>query len=615
MRLIRTVRIALAALAVVSICCISPFDPPSRTTLAAEEPPITALGAEVAIVDSGYTRHYASLNAWDYQSEFLDTTWLISTLARAGISAAVISDHDLEIGALQSYKALVLPSTSCLSELAAERIAGFTEAGGRIFATFDTSLRDDFWRERSDYELTRIMGVRHLSVKEVDAVPMSLAAKSHPIFRGLDSPVPVPRQLGLTNRINPDALMLAKWPDGRLAMTETRYGIYCSENLFSAENTAVPEVAALITNTIDYLVNMKHGAGFNLGQLKTRAAWYTPATDREGIAHDLKRLAAAGFNTVFVSAYSQGRALYPSQTCARDPVFSPLLGFDPLQVALEEGKQAGLSVHAWVKVFDAGQASEDGTPPPLLLEHPDWIAMTRDDPTPAAAAASCGGRCFLSPAHPQVQQFAMDILRELVTGYALDGVHLDSVCYPEGKDTPYDYNPRVLELATADLGFAPRSIGLNISRWNQWLDWRCRNLDAFVGRLVSMIREVSPGTLVSASVYPYPDSALLRMQDWSKWTASGLLDLVVPLTDTRNADLLDTLVRAAQDFAGVKTPVVAGINAASIPANSIASTLPNLVDSARAAGAYGVSVYDSRPLSDSTLSALLDGPFRLPTEE
>ncbi len=605
---IRTVRTMAAVLAAaVSMLGFCSFGPLNPTALAAQ-------GAEAAIVDSGYTRHYASLNAWDYQSEFVDITWLISTLARAGISAAVITDHDLEMGALESYKALVLPSTSCVSQLAAERIVEFAEAGGRVFATFDTSLHDDFWRVRPDYELTRIMGVRHSSMKEVDTNAMSPSAKSHPIFRGLDSPIPVPRQRGLANRVNPDALVLAKWPDGRLAMTETRYGIYCSENLFSAENAAVPEAAALIANTIGYLVNVKHGAGFNLGQLKTKAAWYTPPTDRDRIAHDLQRLSAAGFNTVFVSAYSHGRALYPSQTVAQDPAFSAVDGFDPLQAALEEGKQAGLSVHAWVDAFDAGQAASDGTLPPLLLEHPDWAAMARDDRTPAAAAASQGGRCFLSPAHPEVQEFIMDVVRELVTSYALDGVHLDSVCYPEGKDAPYDFNPRVLELAAADLGFAPRSIGLNIARWNGWFDWRCRNLDAFVGGLVSMIREVSPGTLISASVYPYPDSVLLRMQDWSKWTAPGWLDFVVPLTDTRSADLVDTLVRAAQDFAGVNTPVVAGISAASIPAKSVAPTLANLVDAARAAGAYGVSVYDSRPLSDNALSALLDGPFRAPSE-
>ena len=579
----------------------------SPTALLTSEPesPRVIQGADAAIVDSGYTRHYASLNAWDYRSEFVDVNWLVSTLARAGISAAVITDHDLEIGSLGSYKALVLPSTSCMSQLAAENIARFTEAGGRVFSTFDTSLRDDFWRLRPGYRLTEIMGVRHSSVTEVGADPMIPSASSHPIFRGLDFTIPVPRQQGLVNRVNHDALVLAKWSDGRLAMTETRYGIYCSENLFSSKNATTPGVTSLIVNTISYLVNVKYGAQFNLGQLKTKAAWYTPPSDGERISHDMHRLAASGFNLLFVSAFSEGRALYPSQAAERNPAYG---GFDPLQACIDEGRLLGLSVHAWVEAFDVGPAAQDGSLPRLLQVHPGWSAMKRDDRGPTAAP---DGRYYLSPAHPEVQKFVTDTVHELVTGYDLDGIHLGSICYPAGKAAPYDYNPTVLGLAQADLGFAPRSIGLNMARWNAWLDWRCSNLSTFAGRLMSMIRDTSPGTLISASVYPYPDSVLVRMQDWSKWAAARWLDFVVPLTNTPDADLVDTLVRAAQGFAGTRTPVVAGIDAASIQGS--APALAGLVDAARAAGAYGVSI-DSPTISDEMLSALLNGPFRTPAE-
>lgn len=601
-------RMPRIALIVAAVALVVTWLGPTALPTSGQESPRAVQGADAAIVDSGYTRHYASLNAWDYRSEFVDVNWLVSTLARAGISAAVITDHDLEIGSLGSYKALVLPSTSCMSQLAAENIAKFTEAGGRVFSTFDTSLRDDFWRLRPGYRLTEIMGVRHSSVTEVGADPMIPSASSHPIFRGLDFTIPVPRQQGLVNRVNHDALVLAKWSDGRLAMTETRYGIYCSENLFSSKNATTPGVTSLIVNTISYLVNVKYGAQFNLGQLKTKAAWYTPPSDGERISHDMHRLAASGFNLLFVSAFSEGRALYPSQAAERNPAYG---GFDPLQACIDEGRLLGLSVHAWVEAFDVGPAAQDGSLPRLLQVHPGWSAMKRDDRGPTAAP---DGRYYLSPAHPEVQKFVTDTVHELVTGYDLDGIHLGSICYPAGKAAPYDYNPTVLGLAQADLGFAPRSIGLNMARWNAWLDWRCSNLSTFAGRLMSMIRDTSPGTLISASVYPYPDSVLVRMQDWSKWAAARWLDFVVPLTNTPDADLVDTLVRAAQGFAGTRTPVVAGIDAASIQgARSSAPALAGLVDAARAAGAYGVSI-DSPTISDEMLSALLNGPFRTPAE-
>ncbi len=61
--------------------------------------------------------------------------------------------------------------------------------------------------------------------------------------------------------MNPNAIILAKWPTGKPAVVETEYGIYCSENLFARDNLEAPEAVMLITNIIDYLVNEKYGPG------------------------------------------------------------------------------------------------------------------------------------------------------------------------------------------------------------------------------------------------------------------------------------------------------------------------------------------------------------------
>ena len=186
----RMVRILLM---VAAVALIVTWLSPTALLTSEQESPRVIQGADAAIVDSGCTRHYASLNGWEYRSEFVDVNWLVSTLARAGISAAVITDHDLEIGALRSYKALVLPSTSCMSQLAAENIAQFAEGGGRIFATFDTSVRDDFCvlmpimgSPRSWSEILIYRRSRRGSHDRIGRIS--------PVFRGLDSTIPVPRQ-------------------------------------------------------------------------------------------------------------------------------------------------------------------------------------------------------------------------------------------------------------------------------------------------------------------------------------------------------------------------------------------------------------------------------------
>lgn len=564
----------------------------------------TSKGAEVAIVDSGYTRHYAYLKAWAYSEEFIDATWLMSLLAKSGISAAIISDHDVEVGALSSYKALILPATSCMSALAANQIEAFAKAGGRVFSTYDTSLRDDFWRARTDYGLSLVMGVRYLSTGATGGDLLVPAAKSHPIFHGIKSGVPVARTHGLINKVNPNAIILAKWPTGKPAVVETEYGIYCSENLFARDNLEAPEAVMLITNIIDYLVNEKYGARFNLGRLDTRATWYRPAAEERQIRADVKRLADANFSVIFVDSFYDGYTVYPSSVGIQNPAFAD---FDPLAIAIDEGQRQGIQIHAWLETFCAGMASEGGTPPRIIQDNPDWAAVGLDGHIPSAAESN---RCFLSPAHPEVQEFILALVRELAARYTVDGIHLDYLRYPYGRIIPYDYAPTITKLAVEDLGFEPRDVRLDITKWNAWFDWRHCNLADFVARLSGAIRSTAPGTLISAAVYPYPEAVLTRMQDWRKWAEEEYVDFVVVFTYTRNHDLLDTLVRAALDFADDNSPVVAAIDASAIPEAEAHETIPALAEVARAAGASGVAVYNANILTEKALVSLESGPFK-----
>ncbi|MEA4884095.1 MAG: family 10 glycosylhydrolase [Clostridia bacterium] len=566
-------------------------------------------GASVAILDSGYTRHYASLNSWDFAAEFIDTTRLMSLLARVGIAAAIVGDHDVEVGALSGYKALIMPSVSCVSALESEKIQEFADAGGRVFSTYDTSLRDDFWRARPDFALWRIMGVRHSSLFGAEMASLAPASQAHPVFAGIGVQVRLPRVHGLVVKANVDTITLAAWADGSPAIVEGKYGVYCSENLFSQENLAAPGVATLVQNTVKYLVGQKYGAPFGAGHLDTRAAWYRPADTREEICTDFSRMAKANINTVFVDVFYDGQCIYPSVIAPQNPKYS---GWDPLAFALEEGRRTGISVHAWLETLCVGQGAgtagpDDPAPTSLLRLQPGWVALGSDGRAPAAAELN---RYFLSAAHPEVQEFILAIVTELVTSHHLDGVHLDYLRYPAGRTSQYDFNPASAALMKQAIGFEPREVRFDTARWNAWFTWRCDNLTDFVGRISSLIRTASPGTSVSAAVHPYPDAQLARMQDWQSWVTRGYLDFVAVFTYTNDQDLLQTLIRAAQSFSNESTPVLAAIDAGAIPKKQAATELTALVEAARAAGATGLSISNLSAMGDDVLEALAAGPFR-----
>jgi len=553
-----------------------------------------ASAATVAILDSGYTRHLATLNAWNYNTEFVDTNALLTAMARWGISAAVVGDGDVEIGALSSYRALVLPRSSSMSSLAAEKIVEFVRGGGRILSTSDTSLLDDFWRQREDFALASAMGVRLSSANQVALGQINVTATSHPIFQGIARTIVLPSSRGVAVEVGPDSNVLAKSSSGLPAIVENRYGVYCAANILSSANLSSPQGAALVRNIVSYLANTKYGAPFVLDTIRARAAWYRPATDEEQLRADLKRLADAGFNMVMIAAYQDGMANWSSSAAPVNPSYG---AFDPILAAIDICAELGLDVHAWFNVFDAGVAGEDGSLPPLLRERPGWAAVGQNGQIPSASE---GSRCFLSPAHPEVQEYLLGLVRELCATHPVTGVHFDYLRYPYGRTVPYDYNPVVEALAEADLGFAPKTVRLDMGKWNAWFQWRTSELTEFVARLSAAVRETAPGMAVSVVVHPHADAVLTRMQDWGRWAEEGYIDFVVQLADTAVADTFSAIIQSSDKFAGPDTRVLAAIDA----------NTPVLASLARAAGAYGVACLVDSSVSDAALEALRDTAFR-----
>jgi hypothetical protein len=70
----------------------------------------------------------------------------------------VIDDVTLEREPLARYRAIFLPNVACMSERAAARLRDYVQAGGALFATFETSLYDDTGLRRKDFALADVFG-------------------------------------------------------------------------------------------------------------------------------------------------------------------------------------------------------------------------------------------------------------------------------------------------------------------------------------------------------------------------------------------------------------------------------------------------------------------------
>ena len=142
-------------------------------------------------------------------------------------------------------------------------------------------------------------------------------------------------------------------------------------------------------------------------------------------------------------------------------------GWDPLAFAVEECHKRGMEIYAWINPFrinnTGGQYSTDFDK--------EWREKGWE--------LKSGNWTIFNPALPEARQHCYDVIREIYTNYAIDGVIFDDYFYPgdhltEGSSAG-DY--KLWQDAKSGLSIA---------------DWRRRNVNEVVAEIYEMIQRDRP---------------------------------------------------------------------------------------------------------------------------
>ncbi len=112
--------------------------------------------AQIAIFYSEKTKIYYGRNKISlYCDEFLG---YFEILLNANYAFDLIGTKHLENGSLQHYKLLVLPCAACLSETEVKCLRDYVACGGKILASYSTSLFDPFGKQLDNFALSDVFG-------------------------------------------------------------------------------------------------------------------------------------------------------------------------------------------------------------------------------------------------------------------------------------------------------------------------------------------------------------------------------------------------------------------------------------------------------------------------
>jgi uncharacterized lipoprotein YddW (UPF0748 family) len=215
------------------------------------------------------------------------------------------------------------------------------------------------------------------------------------------------------------------------------------------------------------------------------------------------------------------------------------------------------------------------------------------------------------------------VVQEIVENYAVDGIHLDYVRYP---NVHYDYSLINRAEFSRRFGFDPLKFRNDTSevegdlqerRRKVWEKWRTDQITLLVEQIRAMLTELNPKVQLSAAVKPEIERAYRQHgQDWIRWINREMIDFVVPMFYTGSSKEIERRMKDASQYVK-RGRMFAGIGMYNQKTKeSIAQ-----IQVARDAGLDGIVLYSydsmiaQTDLADALKRRLFANPIQTPTRK
>lgn len=189
----------------------------------------------------------------------------------------------------------------------------------------------------------------------------------------------------------------------------------------------------------------------------------------------LDKLQATGINSVIVQVRPKGDALYNSSLNPWSDILTGTQGknpgYDPLAFMIEETHKRGMEFHAW---FNPYRITTSGTDVNALASS----NMARKNPSWSIA---CNNALYYDPGNPEVVNYLVKTVAEVVKNYKVDGIHFDDYFYPSKS-----FND--------DISYSKYGNGINKD------DWRRANVNTLIKKVYAKINSINSS--VSFGVSP-----------------------------------------------------------------------------------------------------------------
>ncbi len=349
------------------------------------------------------------------------------------------------------------------------------------------------------------------------------------------------------------------------------------------------------------------------GELRGVWVWYD-TLGKVGVEKAIEEIKSLGFTDVFLLVKGiSGKVCWPSLTAIKTWTDTTIL-----KRAVKAAHKKGLRIHAWFVV------SKDKT---YLAEHPEsamWgIPLEKGGEFRRASSTI---EFALDSAY---RNYVVNLMREVLAFYDVDGIHLDYVRYPTGAWGWSPYSIGRAWMQGLDLDFLLETA---IKTWgnsgdgktfiemykqmryydiNAWVQMRMDDVREFVEQIRKGVKSVRKNVVLSAALMPeggdidFNNNAFAMVHYGQRYADFGeLCDMVIPMTYHlewgKKAQWIIDVFKGTKEVVQPGVKVLMGIQGFDIDPVEFQKA----IYAARQAGADGFVVFRYGSLNDELKKAL-----------
>ena len=191
----------------------------------------------------------------------------------------------------------------------------------------------------------------------------------------------------------------------------------------------------------------------------------------------VRKFDEAGINAIIFQIRPEADAFYKSDLEPWSRYLTGIQGkapddpdFDPLAFIIEESHKRGMELHAWLNPYRVKTSMSNVLAPDhIYYRYPERFVQY-------------GNQLFFDPGLPENRTYICEVVRDIVSRYDVDAIHMDDYFYPypiAGQSFPDDNSFNML---AASQGFS------NVQR----ADWRRNNVNLLIQQLKLTIASTKP---------------------------------------------------------------------------------------------------------------------------